>query len=111
MPFEAAVPSAVCRGTPAPRSHFLLHHPTAAPLLAPLGGWHLSQIKHTLIREFGFSDNVYSHLGASVCAGFLAVAAGSPFDVVKSRSMGGWVVGWVGGWVGGWGGGCVGCWM
>ena len=45
-------------------------------------------IKSVLQASFGMSDNVYCHLSASVCAGFLAVAAGSPFDVVKSRAMG-----------------------
>jgi solute carrier family 25 uncoupling protein 8/9 len=45
------------------------------------------QIKQTLMRSFGFQDNVYCHLASSLCAGFLAVMAGSPFDVVKSRAM------------------------
>lgn len=49
----------------------------------------MPQIKGVLMRSFGFHDNVYCHLAASLCAGFLAVAAGSPFDVVKSRAMGG----------------------
>lgn len=40
------------------------------------------------MASFGFHDNVYCHLSASLCAGFLAVAAGSPFDVIKSRAMG-----------------------
>ncbi|KAL4430927.1 hypothetical protein ABPG75_006183 [Micractinium tetrahymenae] len=45
------------------------------------------QIKGVLMRSFGFQDNVRCHLAASLCAGFLAVAAGSPFDVIKSRAM------------------------
>ncbi|EFN59406.1 hypothetical protein CHLNCDRAFT_48478 [Chlorella variabilis] len=45
------------------------------------------QIKQLLMASFGFHDNVYCHLSASLCAGFLAVAAGSPFDVIKSRAM------------------------
>ena len=40
------------------------------------------------MATFGFRDNVYCHLSASLAAGVLAVLAGSPFDVVKSRSMG-----------------------
>lgn len=45
------------------------------------------QIKGVLMRRFGFRDNVYCHLAASLCAGLLAVSAGSPFDVIKSRAM------------------------
>lgn len=56
--------------------------PPQCPALLP------PQIKQVLMHTFGFSDNVQCHLSASLCAGFLAVLAGSPFDVVKSRSMG-----------------------
>lgn len=60
-------------------------HPASAAVPLPC-----LQIKQTLIRKFGFHDNVPCHLAASLCAGFLAVVAGSPFDVVKSRAMGEW---------------------
>lgn len=36
----------------------------------------------------GMPDNVVTHLGASLGAGFVAVCIGSPVDVVKSRVMG-----------------------
>lgn len=40
------------------------------------------------MHSFGLNDDIYCHLSASLCAGFLAVTAGSPFDVIKSRCMG-----------------------
>ncbi|KAI3433585.1 hypothetical protein D9Q98_003396 [Chlorella vulgaris] len=45
------------------------------------------QIKEVLMHSFGLNDDIYCHLSASLCAGFLAVTAGSPFDVIKSRCM------------------------
>ncbi|GAB4817944.1 hypothetical protein N2152v2_004990 [Parachlorella kessleri] len=45
------------------------------------------QIKHSLMATGMFQDNVYCHLAASLCAGFIAVVVGSPADVIKSRMM------------------------
>ncbi|KAH7672883.1 solute carrier family 25 (mitochondrial uncoupling protein) member 8/9 protein [Dioscorea alata] len=46
------------------------------------------QIKETILKLPGFSDNVFTHLLAGLGAGFFAVCIGSPVDVVKSRMMG-----------------------
>lgn len=46
------------------------------------------QVKETILRIPGFSDDVITHLMASLCAGFIAVCFSSPIDVVKSRMMG-----------------------
>ncbi|KAL9273014.1 Mitochondrial uncoupling protein 1-like protein [Drosera capensis] len=46
------------------------------------------QIKQTILKLPGFSDNVVTHLFAGLGAGFFAVCIGSPVDVVKSRMMG-----------------------
>ncbi|PIA60527.1 hypothetical protein AQUCO_00300192v1 [Aquilegia coerulea] len=45
------------------------------------------QIKQTILKVPGFSDNVVTHLLAGLGAGFFAVCIGSPVDV-KSRMMG-----------------------
>ncbi|CAB4284655.1 unnamed protein product [Prunus armeniaca] len=46
------------------------------------------QVKETLLKLPGFSDNVVTHLLSGLGAGFFAVCIGSPVDVVKSRMMG-----------------------
>ncbi|KAH8973673.1 hypothetical protein BDL97_01G060800 [Sphagnum fallax] len=46
------------------------------------------QVKQTLLKLPGFSDNVVTHLLSGLGAGFIAVCVGSPVDVVKSRMMG-----------------------
>ncbi|CAA0842842.1 Mitochondrial uncoupling protein 1 [Striga hermonthica] len=46
------------------------------------------QVKQTILKIPGFSDNVFTHLLAGLGAGFFAVCIGSPVDVVKSRMMG-----------------------
>lgn len=46
------------------------------------------QVKQTILKIPGFSDNVLTHLLAGLGAGFFAVCIGSPVDVVKSRMMG-----------------------
>ncbi|KAL6519443.1 Matrilysin [Orobanche gracilis] len=46
------------------------------------------QVKETLLKIPGFTDNVFTHLLAGLGAGFFAVCIGSPVDVVKSRMMG-----------------------
>lgn len=46
------------------------------------------QIKQTLLRTPGFSDNAITHIISGLGAGFFAVCIGSPVDVVKSRVMG-----------------------
>lgn len=46
------------------------------------------QIKQTILKIPGFTDNVVTHLFAGLGAGFFAVCIGSPVDVVKSRMMG-----------------------
>lgn len=46
------------------------------------------QVKQTLLKLPGFSDNVWTHLLSGLGAGFFAVCVGSPVDVVKSRMMG-----------------------
>lgn len=46
------------------------------------------QVKQTVLKIPGFSDNVLTHLLAGLGAGFFAVCIGSPIDVVKSRMMG-----------------------
>ncbi|KAL3027680.1 hypothetical protein AAZX31_03G068400 [Glycine max] len=46
------------------------------------------QVKQTILKIPGFTDNVVTHLLAGLGAGFFAVCIGSPVDVVKSRMMG-----------------------
>ncbi|KAL6340927.1 hypothetical protein AAG906_032038 [Vitis piasezkii] len=46
------------------------------------------QIKQTILKISGFTDNLLTHLLAGLGAGFFAVCIGSPVDVVKSRMMG-----------------------
>ncbi|XP_057843226.1 mitochondrial uncoupling protein 1 [Cryptomeria japonica] len=46
------------------------------------------QVKQTLLKLPGFSDNIITHLLSGLGAGFVAVCIGSPVDVVKSRMMG-----------------------
>ncbi|KAG6543464.1 hypothetical protein Mapa_015134 [Marchantia paleacea] len=46
------------------------------------------QVKQTLLKLPGFSDNVVTHILSGLGAGFIAVCVGSPVDVVKSRMMG-----------------------
>ncbi|KAL2336981.1 hypothetical protein Fmac_011427 [Flemingia macrophylla] len=46
------------------------------------------QVKQTILKIPGFTDNVVTHLLAGLGAGFFAVCVGSPVDVVKSRMMG-----------------------
>ncbi|KAK8697830.1 hypothetical protein V6N13_113965 [Hibiscus sabdariffa] len=46
------------------------------------------QVKQTILKIPGFSDNILTHLLAGLGAGFFAVCIGSPIDVVKSRMMG-----------------------
>eukprot|EP00262_Sarcandra_glabra_P003100 TRINITY_DN1357_c0_g1_i1.p1 TRINITY_DN1357_c0_g1~~TRINITY_DN1357_c0_g1_i1.p1 ORF type:complete len:306 (+),score=43.91 TRINITY_DN1357_c0_g1_i1:285-1202(+) len=46
------------------------------------------QVKQTILKIPGFSDNIFTHLLAGLGAGFVAVCIGSPVDVVKSRMMG-----------------------
>ncbi|XWS28745.1 hypothetical protein CRYUN_Cryun25bG0097400 [Craigia yunnanensis] len=46
------------------------------------------QVKQTILKIPGFSDNVLTHLLAGLGAGLFAVCIGSPIDVVKSRTMG-----------------------
>ncbi|XP_058110664.1 mitochondrial uncoupling protein 1-like [Magnolia sinica] len=46
------------------------------------------QVKQTILKIPGFSDNVFTHLLASLGACFVAVCIGSPVDVMKSRKMG-----------------------
>ncbi|KAG6603605.1 mitochondrial uncoupling protein 1-like [Cucurbita maxima] len=46
------------------------------------------QVKQTILKIPGFTDNVITHLLAGLGAGFFAVCIGSPVDVVKSRMMG-----------------------
>ncbi|KAL3531735.1 hypothetical protein ACH5RR_005256 [Cinchona calisaya] len=46
------------------------------------------QVKQTILKIPGFTDNVLTHLFAGLGAGFFAVCIGSPVDVVKSRMMG-----------------------
>eukprot|EP01018_Ginkgo_biloba_P033754 Gb_25337 [translate_table: standard] len=46
------------------------------------------QVKQSLLKLPGFSDNVFTHLLSGLGAGFFAVCIGSPVDVVKSRMMG-----------------------
>ncbi|KAL3690707.1 hypothetical protein R1sor_004358 [Riccia sorocarpa] len=46
------------------------------------------QVKQTLLKLPGFSDNVVTHILSALGAGFIAVCVGSPVDVVKSRMMG-----------------------
>ncbi|XP_078444971.1 mitochondrial uncoupling protein 1-like [Wolffia australiana] len=46
------------------------------------------QVKQTILKIPGFSDNILTHLLSGLGAGFFAVCIGSPVDVVKSRMMG-----------------------
>ncbi|OIW20945.1 hypothetical protein TanjilG_25940 [Lupinus angustifolius] len=46
------------------------------------------QVKQTILKIPGFTDNVVTHLLSGLGAGFFAVCIGSPIDVVKSRMMG-----------------------
>nr|GFA94989.1 mitochondrial uncoupling protein 1 [Tanacetum cinerariifolium] len=46
------------------------------------------QVKQTILKIPGFTDNVLTHLLSGLGAGFVAVCVGSPVDVVKSRMMG-----------------------
>ncbi|KAH7514576.1 mitochondrial uncoupling protein 1 [Ziziphus jujuba] len=46
------------------------------------------QVKQTILKIPGFTDNVFTHLLSGLGAGFFAVCVGSPVDVVKSRMMG-----------------------
>ncbi|KAG9142560.1 hypothetical protein Leryth_011650 [Lithospermum erythrorhizon] len=46
------------------------------------------QVKQTILKIPGFTDNVVTHLFSGLGAGFFAVCIGSPVDVVKSRMMG-----------------------
>lgn len=46
------------------------------------------QVKETILKIPGFTDNVLTHILAGLGAGFFAVSIGSPIDVVKSRMMG-----------------------
>ncbi|XP_050367790.1 mitochondrial uncoupling protein 2 [Argentina anserina] len=46
------------------------------------------QVKETVLKIPGFTDNIFTHLLAGLGAGFFAVSIGSPVDVVKSRMMG-----------------------
>ncbi|KAL1819056.1 hypothetical protein ACET3Z_013925 [Daucus carota] len=46
------------------------------------------QVKETILKIPGFTDNVFTHLLSGLGAGFVAVCVGSPVDVVKSRMMG-----------------------
>nr|BAI49703.1 uncoupling protein [Lysichiton camtschatcensis] len=46
------------------------------------------QVKQTILKLPGFSDNIFTHLLAGLGAGFVAVCIGSPVDVMKSRMMG-----------------------
>ncbi|KAF3448937.1 hypothetical protein FNV43_RR09655 [Rhamnella rubrinervis] len=46
------------------------------------------QVKETILKIPGFTDNVVTHLLSGLGAGFFAVCIGSPVDVVKSRMMG-----------------------
>ncbi|CAH9103425.1 unnamed protein product [Cuscuta europaea] len=46
------------------------------------------QVKQTILKIPGFTDNVLTHILSGLGAGFFAVCIGSPVDVVKSRMMG-----------------------
>ncbi|KAL9412753.1 hypothetical protein AB3S75_039107 [Citrus x aurantiifolia] len=46
------------------------------------------QVKETILKIPGFTDNIFTHLLAGLGAGLFAVCIGSPIDVVKSRMMG-----------------------
>ncbi|CAA6661707.1 unnamed protein product [Spirodela intermedia] len=46
------------------------------------------QVKQTILKIPGFTDNIFTHLLSGLGAGFVAVCIGSPVDVVKSRMMG-----------------------
>jgi len=45
------------------------------------------QVKQTVMRDFGFKDNIYTHLFCGTTAGFVATCFGSPADVIKTRIM------------------------
>ncbi|CAN8279227.1 unnamed protein product [Cochlearia groenlandica] len=46
------------------------------------------QVKQSILKIPGFTDNVVTHILSGLGAGFFAVCIGSPVDVVKSRMMG-----------------------
>ncbi|KAF2288568.1 hypothetical protein GH714_008629 [Hevea brasiliensis] len=46
------------------------------------------QVKQTILKIPGFTDNIVTHLLSGLGAGFFAVCIGSAVDVVKSRMMG-----------------------
>ncbi|CAN6556544.1 unnamed protein product [Malus baccata var. baccata] len=46
------------------------------------------QVKETILKIPGSTDNILTHLLAGLGADFFAVSIGSPVDVVKSRMMG-----------------------
>ncbi|TXG64250.1 hypothetical protein EZV62_011244 [Acer yangbiense] len=46
------------------------------------------QVKQTILKILGFTDNVVTHLFAGLGAGFFVVCIGSPVDVVKSKMIG-----------------------
>lgn len=46
------------------------------------------QVKETILKIPGFTDNIFTHILAGLGAGLFAVCIGSPIDVVKSRMMG-----------------------
>lgn len=46
------------------------------------------QVKETILKIPGFTDNIFTHILAGLGAGLFAVYIGSPIDVVKSRMMG-----------------------
>ncbi|KAM1148681.1 hypothetical protein ACFX2B_029055 [Malus domestica] len=46
------------------------------------------QVKETILKIPGSTDNILTHILAGLGAGFFAVSIGSPVDVVKSRMMG-----------------------
>jgi hypothetical protein len=45
------------------------------------------QVKQTLLKLPGFSDNVVTHLLSGLGAGFIAVCVGSPVDVVCCQHL------------------------
>ncbi|XP_068311247.1 mitochondrial uncoupling protein 2-like [Pyrus communis] len=46
------------------------------------------QVKETILKIPGSTDNILTHILAGLGAGFFAVSIGSPVDMVKSRMMG-----------------------
>nr|BAD51466.1 uncoupling protein a [Thaumatophyllum bipinnatifidum] len=45
------------------------------------------QVKQTILKIPGFSDNIFTHILAGLGAGFVAVCIGSPVDVVNRNSI------------------------